>query len=495
MLAFPRVAGVENPQVPAVPHHSRRRAASDVVVQIVTRILNLLLGIVVTAVVVRTLGDAGYGQWSTILVSLELIGYFMAFGMQSVVIREAAADPARENEWIGAMMLMRLLMAGPVVAIALVVLLLIQDSHEMLIAGLILTLGMPFGNTGGLQLIFELRVNNRIPMLILTLKSLMWAVCVFVIAATDRGMVALALALVITNAIGSLILGIAALRLTGTRLRPRRTHLRHLLRVGLPVGISGVLVIAYARIDQVLVFQLAGSEEAGLYGAVYHVLQQAHFLPTSVLTTLAPIIAASWPGNRARMTRAVRSAAEILTIVSLGAVAVAIVTAEPLITLVFGEEFAPAAPALPVLGGAFVLICYGYLTGNLLLVLGQQRKMVVVAVLALIANVVGNVLLIPSTGFMGAAWITLVTEAVVIALSFLFIARALGLRRPSPGRLPHIALAAVMLLLVMLGVDALGAPLVVELAVACLVYPVLLLGLRAIQLDEIRSLLRRELPA
>ena len=48
--------------------------------------------------------------------------------------------------------------------------------------------------------------------------------------------------------------------------------------------------------------------------------------------------------------------------------------AEPLMRLFFGEEFVPAAPALPVLGGAFVFICYGYLTGNMLLILGIAQE-------------------------------------------------------------------------------------------------------------------------
>ena len=81
---------------------TRQRAARDILVQVVVRILNLALGVFVTALVVRTLGQAGYGQWSTIFVVLALIAYFANFGMEGVALREAARHPESEHEWIGA---------------------------------------------------------------------------------------------------------------------------------------------------------------------------------------------------------------------------------------------------------------------------------------------------------------------------------------------------------------------------------------------------------
>ena len=84
------------------------------------------------------------------------------------------------------------------------------------------------------------------------------------------------------------------------------------------MGIAGVLVVAYARIDQVIVFVIAGSRSAGLYGAVYNVLDQSHFVPISILTTLSPVLAASWPADRAKLLRTARLTAELLAIASFG---------------------------------------------------------------------------------------------------------------------------------------------------------------------------------
>jgi O-antigen/teichoic acid export membrane protein len=479
------------------PHEaSRQRAFYDVLLQVVVRVVNLGLGVVVTALVVRMLGESGYGQWSTILVVFQMAGYFMSFGMESVAVREAARRPEEAGDWVGALVMLRLAMSLPTMLGGLLALLVIEDNATMLVAGLILLLQFPLSVGSSLQVVHHLRIRNALPMIVLTINSVVWGVAVIGIDFAGGGMVALAIAMTATTALTSSIQAFAALRLVRFQPRPSRHAMKVLLRTGIPVGIAGLLVLAYARIDQVILFEMAGSRDAGLYGAVYLVLEQAHFVPISVLTTLAPMIAAAWPADREKMLRVVRLAAEFLAIGSFGALAVAVIAAKPLTRLFFGPDFVDAAPALPVLGGAFVLICFGYLTGNLLLVLGLARRQVTVGLIALVANVVGNLLLVPRYGFMGAAWITLVTELVVVSVGLLYIALALEIRRPAIGRIGRIAVAAGSLMLILWGVRSAGGGLVGILAAAAVAYPALLFGLRALEPGELRDLLvRRRAPA
>jgi O-antigen/teichoic acid export membrane protein len=471
---------------------TRQRAARDILLQIVTRVLNLALGVVVTALLARTLGTVGYGQWSTILVVFALIGYIANFGMQGVAVREAARDPDHEHEWIGAVIMLRLLALGPVILLSLLAILIMQQSHQMLVAGLILIVTMPFSGAGALQLVFQLRVNNLVPMLVLTLKSVLWAIAVALVFVNDAGMIALAIGLSLTNAIGSVVQGVAAWRISPRRPRPSRAKLRPLLRTGVPLGIAGMLIISYARIDQVMVFALVGSRSAGLYGSVYNILEQSSFVPISILTTLAPVMAASWPGNRERLLRTAQLTAELLAIASLGGLAFATAAATPFVRLVFGPQFLAAAPALPVLAAAFVFICFGYLNSNVLIVLQQQRRLLIISVLALVVNVLGNLVLIPLTGFMGAAWMTLATEVVVFVASLRLILRTLELRRLEVGRIGRTVLAAALLAGGLALLRLAGAPLSVLVLASCVCYPALLFGLRALTAADVRIVLRRE---
>jgi O-antigen/teichoic acid export membrane protein len=459
--------------------------------QVAVRVINLAMGVVVTALVARTLGRAGYGQWSTNFVVLTLVGYFMTFGTESVVVREAARDPEHELEWLGADTMLRLISLGPVMLASAAAIVLLHRSDEMLIAGLILVLTMPFGGVGALQLLFRLRVNNRVPMLVLTVRSVLWGVAVIFIYLNNGGMIELALAMAVTNAVGTLVQTVAALRLVGRWPRPQSKRLRALVREAIPVGLAWTLVIAYARIDQVLVFVIAGSKEAGLYGSARNILDQSSFVPVSIMTTLAPVIAASWPANRERLFRTSRLTAELMAIGSLGALAFACVASEEIVRLIYGAPFVPGASALPVFGAAFVFICFNYLNSNLLITFGMQNRLALVSLIALVVNLIGNFILIPLIGFMGAAWMTLVTEIVVFVVSGAIVVRKLEVPIPAPGRITRTLLAAVLLGGALAALKAAGQPLVVLIFAACVTYPALLFGLRAISVADVRVILGR----
>jgi O-antigen/teichoic acid export membrane protein len=371
----------------------------------------------------------------------------------------------------------------------------LAQSHRMLIAGLILCCAMPFGGVTTISVLFQLRVDNRIPMLIMTLRSIVWGVAVLLIYLDHGTIVALAIALVVSGLVTNGLQALLALRMVGRWPRPSRRRLRELVGIGVPMGISGVLIISYAKIDQVFVFTIAGSRQAGLYGAVYNVLDQAHFVPMSILTTLNPVLAAAWPRDRERLLRAARMTAELLAIASFGALAFAIAGAEPVLRAIFGASFTQAAPTLVILGAAYVLISFGYLNGNLLITLGQQRRLMRISLVALVVNLAGNAVLVPLVGYIGAAVMTLVTEAVVIAMASYWVLHTLELRRPSPGRISRTAAAAVILGL-LLGAERLaGAGLPILIPTACVLYPALLYAVKAFELEDVRTVMRRGQPA
>lgn len=483
-------AGADGVDVSA-DHPHAHRAGRDATLQVIARAINLGIGVPVTALVARTLGTEGYGDWATLLAVVGLVGYLASFGLESVAIREASRDREAEHEWLGAMILARLYLIVPVVGLSALAVTLVSHGHQMLIAGLILVVLMPFSGLSVMQLVFQLRVDNRVPMLVLTLRSVLWGGFVLYVYLTHGTIVQLAIGLAVTTAVGSLVLVVAASRAATRRPRPSRKHLARLLREGFTVGVSGVFVLFYGRIDQLLVFQIRGSHQAGLYGSVYGILEQTQFVPISIITAIGPVLAAAWPGNRERLLRASVACAEALGIVSFGALAFATVAAVPLVRLVFGRAFEPAAPALPVLAGAMVLISFNYISDNLIVVTGRQRGRLIVSIVALVVNVGGNLILIPAVGFMGAAWMTLVTEAVVFGGGLWIVGRKLELRRPPTGRLGRTLLCALALAALLEGVQALGGSLLALAIVAVVVYPALLFAGRATSPAELRTLLGR----
>jgi O-antigen/teichoic acid export membrane protein len=468
-----------------------RRATLDVAVQLVARVVNLVLGVVVTLVLVHALGSNAFGLWSTLFAVTQITTSFGELGLSQIAVSRAASDPDREGEWLGGLLSLRLLLAVPITIASIIAVFLLVSSHEGRLAGTLLSLVMAVGAVSTLGVVFQLRVRNHVSMAILTVNSVIWGAGVVVVALLSGGIVAFAAVFLATSTFTSLLTAALASRAADVRLRGTRLLWPPMLRVGLGLGAAGILVTLYVRLDQILVFKIAGSHQAGLYAADYRLLDQIQFIPGSVMTTLFPLIASAYPAHRERVRELLQASAEYLTMASLPIVAFTIVAAQPIVTLLFGQQFAAAAPALPVLAAAFVSISFGYLVGNMVVVLELQRVLLRYAALGLLINATLNVVFIPRYGFLAAAWITLLTEVTVMSLSMRQVLRALGMR-PRLQRFARVLAAAVAMGVVVALARAAGAPLGALAAIAAVVYPLGLMFLRALTREELLSVLRRE---
>jgi O-antigen/teichoic acid export membrane protein len=485
------MANSQEPPVSAAIEVGARRTTADIAIQIVGRIANLALGVVVTLVLVRRLGSSGFGRWSTIFAVSQIAANFGELGLSQIAVSRAASEPERESLWLGSLITLRLMLAIPVTLVSAVAVLLIAPTHEAKVAGLLISLALLLGGPAAIGAIFQLRVRNDISTAILTFNSLVWGLAVIGVASASGGIVAFAAAFLAVTAVTNTITIVVALRMVRPNLRGTRQLWSGLARVGLMVGAAGVIITLYVKLDQILVLEFAGSHQAGLYGAAYRILDQVQFIPAAVMTTLFPLIASSYPHNVQRVRDLLQSAGEYLTIASLPILAMTIATANSIVGILFGAQFHGAAPALPILMGAFVAISFGYLAGNMVLILGLQRRFLWFTAVGLVVNAGLNVALIPRYGFLAAAWITLVTEIVVLSLTMRTIVAALEMR-PHLGRLLRTVVAAALMGGVARLAQAGGVPFGGVVAVAAASYLTAIWLLRVVSLSEISAILRKD---
>jgi O-antigen/teichoic acid export membrane protein len=468
-----------------------RRASLDIAVQVVGRIGNLALGVVVTLMLIRSLGARGFGAWSTIFAVSQIATNFGELGVGQIAISRAAADPKRESDWLSALLSLRLLLAVPIMLTSAVAVLIIAPTSESELAGVLISCALLLGAPSAMSAVFQLRVRNDISTALLTLNSVAWAIAVIAVAALSGGIVAFAAAFLAVATITSIATVLTARRIIPIRLSHTRKLWSPLLRVGFGVGIAGILVTSYVKLDQILVLELAGARQAGLYGAAYRVLDQVQFIPDSVMTTLYPLIASCYPSNLPRLRGLLQLAAEYLAIASLPILAFTIVAARPIASFLFGAKFIGAAPALPILMAAFVSISFGYLAGSMVVILELQNRFVRYAALGLALNAVLNVLLIPRYGFIAAAWITLLTEVVVMS-SIMRRVLATLVMKPSVNRFLRTLGAAIVMGLITWSARELGIPLVGLVIIGGISYLLAVMVLRVLTIAEVKAMLRKE---
>jgi O-antigen/teichoic acid export membrane protein len=379
---------------------------------------------------------------------------------------------------------------GPVTLLSLAVCLAISDDATMRVAAALVCAELPLSVLSALKVVFQLQVRNVVVTAIEVGNGILWAAAVGAVSLLDGGLVAIAAAFLVVSTISNVAYIVVALRASPVRFRGSRSLWPALVRQGLPVGIGGLLTLGYGYIDQVIVFEVAGVRDAGLYGAVYRIYERIQFLPAAIMTTLFPLFVAARDTDPERVRRLFRTTVDYLMLTSLPALAITLAGAEPITRLLFGEDFVDAAPALPLLMATFVVVSLGYLTGYLIVAYDLQRRFLAIAIGALAFNVATNLALVPTYGFMAAAWLTLATEIIVMSLSMWIVCGRMGIV-PGGDHLGRIVVASAATWLGAWGLNQAGAPTLVWVAAGGALYAALVVALGAVRLEELRNLTRR----
>ena len=91
---------------------TQRRITVATAINVAGRLLGVVLGIAVAAILARALGVSGFGQLSLALALVGLAGNAGDFGLSQIAVRDMAAEPERRPEILGSLVTVRLLFSA-----------------------------------------------------------------------------------------------------------------------------------------------------------------------------------------------------------------------------------------------------------------------------------------------------------------------------------------------------------------------------------------------
>lgn len=463
-----------------------RHIVSNVVVQLAARVITLCVSVVTVSLTARTLLPNGYGVWSGVSSYVALFSVLTDLGFTTAAMQRMSAEPERESEWLGALAGARTALS--VVATAVCVLcipLFLTNQGDSYVVALVLATTILSTGAATLMAVFQSRLRSGLALSFTVLQSFVWLGAVVFLAAINASVIGFAIAYTLLIAFTSCLQFVATRRLAHIAWRAGRALWRPLIRVAIPLGIAGVFITVYYQIDSVLLLQISGRHEAGIYGAAYGFLSPLGFLPTAVMVSFFPVLSAVHLTDPARVRRLVQICADMMGVISLPILAGTIALSNQIVHLLYGSEFSRAGGVLPILMIAFVSICFGSLAGFLAPIVKLQWRLALYSGVGAAANVALNVVLIPSYGAYGSAWATVATEILTMILMLSTSLRRLRLRL-SPWKLVRILVLA----FAMTGVMILARPLGLFPAgiIGSLFYACGLLAARIVNVGELRSL-------
>lgn len=207
-----------------------------------------------------------------------------------------------------------------------------------------------------------------------------------------------------------------------------------LLRKGLPFAYAGLVITLVFQVDAVLLEALRDASEVGIYRAPTLVLEGLTLFPRILGYALIPTMAALHVHQPELVGRLFRRGIKYLLLLGMPIAIFGLLESDRFIRLLFGDRFDASVPVSKVLLPAALFMFLSNFSETTLACVSRWRSIVAASTIALLLNIVLNLMWIPGQGAMGSAWATLLTEAAYFVMTLWALAQA-GHRAPQLGAL------------------------------------------------------------
>ena len=159
----------------------------------------------------------------------------------------------------------------------------------------------------------------------------------------------------------------------------------------------------YMRIDQIMIKEMLGEKDVGIYSAAVRLSEVFYFIPMIITNSLFPaIVAAKKINERLYFIRIQR----LFTMLVWLAIAIALPTSilnEWLVVMLYGVDYKEAGKVLMISIWAGIFVFYGAARGRWLITENMQGYGVICTSVGAVTNIALNLILIKKLGIIGAA--------------------------------------------------------------------------------------------
>jgi O-antigen/teichoic acid export membrane protein len=432
-----------------------------------------------------SLRDAGFGEFNTVVTVTALVApVFLDLGFNILYQREGARQPSEIERYLQNLLSARVilaLVALPVLAVALYFLKL----SDLLLPAFVLMVTTSYANLLRYTLYALQRLGFEAVAIVLESALLL---CLTLFGVINKLGVAYFLwAYVTVYAFDCIFFSVLLhwLKIARFRWRLETPFLRQWFWMGLPFAVTFVLTTMYWKLDVPLLKLFRSSAEVGWYSFAYKPFEAFLFVPVTMLGVVLPVLAVYQRQSPDRLRTAVSMFFKALLLVGWPLSVGVAVLAYPLAGLWSGF-FPQSIPALQILAIAYVFAFVNNAFIGALTALDRQATYAWAAGVAVVVNLILNVILIPPFGYIAASWTTVVTELVLVSIGWWLTARYLGsLHLPAVSWRP--LLAGLVMGVVIFPFRAMhGDAVVFVVVLAMAVYVVAVVLLRAVTTEEMQ---------
>ncbi len=379
------------------------------------RILRMGVGLFVGVWVARYLGPEQFGLFNYVIAFVTLWTPLAALGLDSIVVRALVRDPHAQNDILGTTFFLKLF-GGTLTflaALGAIVLLRPGNSLDHWLVGIIAA-GMLFQAFDTIDFWFQSQVQSKYTVYARNLSFLLFALIRVVLIQKRAPLIAFAWAGMAEIAIASIGL-IVVYHATGKRLKAWKVSIaraKSLLRDSWALILSGIAIMIYMKIDQIMLGEMLGNQSVGVYAAATKVSEIWYFMPMAISSSVSPAILSAKEISQSAYTQRLQSTFNLLVILACSLSLPISLLSPFIISVLYGADYASSSQVLAVHIWASVFVFLGVGREIWIVSEGLMTVSFLTTLLGAIINVLMNLYLIPTYHELGAAIATLVAYAV-----------------------------------------------------------------------------------
>lgn len=385
------------------------------------KIIQSLLALVVGMQTARYLGPSGYGLLSYAASVTAFFIPIMQLGFRGTLVRELIEGPERTGTTLGTALGLNLLSGLACVAGIWAFVALTEPGEPETV--LVCTLYAGSLLTQALELIqywFQAKLLSRYTAVISVAAYAAAALYKLWLLASGAQVLWFALAQTLESGVLGLCLLAAYHKQGGQRLTFSLARGGQMFHISKYYILSGLMTAVFAKTDSVMLKLMLGPAETGYYSAAFTCATVTSFVFGAIIDSMRPGALENRKNAPDLFRRDMLRLVSVTVWLALGQSLMLTLGAKPLVTVLYGDAYAPAAPVLGTLTWFSAFSYLGAVRDVWILAEGKQSCLWVVNLVGALGNVALNALLIPALGAVGAAAASVLTQLFTnVVLGFL----------------------------------------------------------------------------
>lgn len=197
----------------------------------------------------------------------------------------------------------------------------------------------------------------------------------------------------------------------------------------LPLLLSIIVFIFILWTDTLLLGYFRNAAEVGIYNAAMPTAQLLFIFPNALMVIFLPVISSIKDLKSEEFAKIFKTVTKWVILINIIPLALFLIYSKQILNIVFGQAYVQGSVTLIILSIGFFLSYSVLASNNILLALNKTKLVFLNNLIAAIANLLLNIILIPRYGIAGAA---IATSISFIIMAMLMFSEAYALTRIFP---------------------------------------------------------------